>query len=85
MNPTDANKFKELLRQAMLQCNIREAIVLFDYVDATAPMGGTGLIHTALDQPTPSYLHMAMQINSQLQQIDRIEKQKKHNAKAQKN
>jgi len=85
MRPTDANKFKELLRQAMQQCNIRECVVIFDYIDDTAPMGGTGLIHTSLDQPTPAYLLMAMQANAQLQQINRNEKQKKHNEKAQKN
>jgi len=69
----------------MQQCNVRECIVLFDYIDDTAPMGGTGLIHTALGQATPGYLYMAMQINSQLQEINRNEKQKKHNQKAQKN
>jgi len=85
MQPTDAAKFKQLLLQAMQQCNIREVMAIFDYIDDTAPLGGTGLIHTAVDKPTPAYLHMAMQANAQLQQFDRNEKQRKHNAKAQKN
>jgi hypothetical protein len=85
MNATDATQFKELLRQAMQRCNIRECVLIFDYKDDTAPMGGTGIIHTSLDQPTPAYLHMAMQINTQIQQIQRMENQKQHNIKAQKN
>lgn len=86
MNNNLADDIRNEIVELFKKYGINEGVMIFDYSPIPdSPAGGTGLVHAAVRRPTTAYLTIAMQINVQIQEMQRLQTAKENLRRASKN